>query len=61
MIRSKTDQVLAGKADNQGAVVVRFPNMDALKVWFNSTEYLALTPLRYAAANLNIVVYAGPI
>ena len=61
MIRSKTDQVLAGKADNQGAVVVRFPNMDALKVWFNSTEYLALTPLRYAVANLNIVVYAEPI
>tara|TARA_B110000046_G_scaffold118318_1_gene125097 strand:+ start:300 stop:518 length:219 start_codon:yes stop_codon:yes gene_type:complete len=36
-IGSKTDQVLACKTDNHGAVVVRFPNINALKDWFNLT------------------------
>lgn len=61
MMRGKTDQVLTGKSGNQEAVVVRFPNMDALKNWFNSEEYQALIPLHDVAADLNIMSYAEPI
>jgi uncharacterized protein (DUF1330 family) len=37
-------------------VVMRFPDKDAVKAWYNSEEYQAIRPIRQAAAHGTLVV-----
>ncbi|WP_338550062.1 DUF1330 domain-containing protein [Roseovarius phycicola] len=44
--------------DHQMVVIARFPDEDALKDWYEDTEYTALIPLREEASDQIITVYA---
>ena len=39
------------------ALIVRFPDVQAINAWFDSNEYRRLAPLRDAAADMTIVSY----
>lgn len=39
------------------AVIVRFPDADALNAWFGSPEYQRLVPLREEAADMKMLSY----
>lgn len=60
VLRGKKDDVLAGHADHQTVGIIKFPNQDALKAWFNSDAYQAIVPLRDEAADMTIVTYSVP-
>lgn len=60
ILRGKKNEVLAGSADNQMLVVVKFPNSETLSGWYASEEYQALIPLREEAADMTIVSYEIP-
>lgn len=47
----------AGDAPER-AVVVRFPNVEAINAWFDSEEYQALVPLREEAADMTMLSYS---
>lgn len=49
--------VLAGASDETDMVVIRFPDLDAIRAWYASAAYQALIPLRDAAADVVIVAY----
>lgn len=60
VLRGKKQDVLAGQADHQTVGIIKFPNQDALKAWFNSDAYQAIMPLRNEAADMTIVSYDVP-
>ena len=50
--------VLAGASDETDMVVIRFPDLAAVRGWYDSAAYQALIPLREEAADVVIVGYA---
>lgn len=50
---------LAGHCPHSDVVVLRFPNVAALRGWFASDAYQALIPLRDAAADVVLSAYEG--
>ena len=60
VIRGKAGDTLVGSSDHQAAAVVRFPDMNALKAWYQSPDYQALIPLRDTAAEMTLVTYEEP-
>lgn len=59
MFRGKQFAALAGDCPHADVVVLRFPNAEALKGWFDSSAYQALIPLRDAAADVVLTAYEG--
>ena len=57
VFRGKQQAILGGQYQHSDAVVIQFPNIDALNAWFRSEEYQALIPLREQAANIDLVSY----
>jgi uncharacterized protein (DUF1330 family) len=55
--RGKRLSVLCGEHIHTDSVVIRFPDADAVKNWFNSLAYQALIPLREQAAEMVLVSY----
>ena len=57
VFRGKQQAVLGGQYQHSDAVVIHFPNIDALNAWFCSEDYQALIPLREQAAKIDLVSY----
>lgn len=60
MLRGKTAEVLAGSAQHQATVVIKFPDTAAINKWYNSDAYQAIIPLRDEAVDMTLVSYAVP-
>ncbi len=50
-------EVFSGIHEHTGAVVIRFPNLEAAKDWYQSSAYQALIPLREQAIDMVLVCY----
>jgi len=59
MLRGTLASVLAGEHDHTDTVVIRFPDMDAVKGWHASPSYQALIPLRQQAAEMTLLSFEG--
>lgn len=57
VLRGKLRSVLTGNHRHSDAVVIRFPDLDALNSWYDSSGYQALIPLRHDAAEMELLVY----
>lgn len=57
VLRGKQFAALAGTCPHAAVVVLRFPDADALRNWFESPEYQALIALRDAAADVVLTAY----
>lgn len=59
VFRGQRIEVLSGEHGYDDAVVIRFPDADAMRGWYRSPAYQALIPLREQAADLVIIGYDG--
>ncbi len=57
IFRGKLLSVLSGEHSHPGALVISFPNAQAIDNWFNSAEYQAIIPLRKAAVDMELMSY----
>ncbi len=57
VFRGRRASVLSGRHEHASAVVIRFPDRDALEGWFGSPSYQALVPTRDRAADVVLVSY----
>jgi len=60
VVRGKASDTLVGVSDHQTVAVARFPDMAALKSWYQSSDYQALIPLRDEAVDMTLVTYEEP-
>ncbi len=60
LLKGKRMEDLAGSADHQMVAIVKFPDSDSLKSWYQSEEYQALIPLREEAADMTLVSHEVP-
>ena len=51
--------VLEGDWDPSRVVILEFPDLDAVKRWYDSPEYVEARRLREGAANLRMVAVQG--
>jgi len=59
MFRGTTALVLGGEHPHTDTVVLRFPDVEAVRQWHASAAYQALIPLRMQAAEVVLVGFAG--
>ncbi len=59
-LRGKVSDVVLGEQPHATVGVLRFPDQDAAKRWYESEAYQALIPNRDAAASMTIVRYDAP-
>jgi uncharacterized protein (DUF1330 family) len=52
-------ETLSGRWDTPGVALVRFPDVEAARKWYNSPEYQALAPLRSSAADMDIALFTS--
>lgn len=55
--RGKWVSTLCGKHDHANALVMRFPDSDAVKKWYGSAAYQTLIPIREQAADMILEIY----
>jgi len=55
--RGKWISTLCGEHNHTNALVIRFPDSDAVSSWYNSPDYQALIPLREQAADMVLEIY----
>lgn len=58
--RGKVANVIHGEHAHQNAVVIKFPDQEAVQRWYNSPEYQALIPNRDEAADMVFVSLDEP-
>ena len=59
LVRGGAAEVVEGEFNAQRQVILEFPNMAALKAFYNSVEYLPLIAIRQKAATGSIVLIEG--
>lgn len=59
IVRGGAHEVLEGKWQPHRLVIVEFPDMAALKAWYNSKEYGPLIKLRQKASEGDLVAVDG--
>jgi uncharacterized protein (DUF1330 family) len=52
-------EVLEGEWPATQTVILEFASVEAAKAWYGSEGYQAAIPLRQAAADTNVVLFAG--
>jgi len=57
VLRGKLDTVFSGSHIHTDTVVIRFPDMEAVKNWHESAAYQAIIPLRQEAAEVDLLSY----
>ena len=57
ILRSKRVGVLSGVHPYTDTVVIRFPDAEAISLWYNSPRYQTLIPTREQAADMVLVSY----
>lgn len=55
--RGQFAEALLGEGSSHVTGIMRFPSADAIRSWFDSPEYRALTDLRDAAGEMEFLVY----
>jgi len=55
VFRGKCRLVLSGTHDYTDTVVIRFPDVSAIRGWYQSPAYQALIPIREQAADMVLV------
>ncbi len=53
----RSHAVLEGEHHDSHAVVIQFPDQNALQGWYGSPEYQALVPLRSEAIDIVVISY----
>ena len=59
VIAAGAGEVIEGDISSVRLVVIKFPDMEALKAWYNSDEYKPLIEMRQAAAKGLILAVDG--
>lgn len=59
IVRGGAAETIEGDWTPGRMVVIEFPDMDALKGWWNSPEYDALKPLRHTASESDLIFVEG--
>jgi uncharacterized protein (DUF1330 family) len=57
VFRGKLSSVLSGNHDHTDAVVIRFPNLEAVNIWYSSPEYQSLIPIRKETAEMDLLSF----
>lgn len=57
LLRGKLSSILAGEHAHTDTVVIRFPNLQAVRDWYASLAYQSLIPLRQRAAEMVLLTY----
>jgi uncharacterized protein (DUF1330 family) len=57
VFRGRCIEVLDGPHEHADVVVIRFPDIAALRGWYRSPAYQALIPLRRQAADMVLLAY----
>lgn len=52
VFRGRRTDVFSGECDYSDAVVIEFPDREAVQGWYNSSAYQALIPLRNEATDM---------
>ena len=60
VLKGKASAVLAGSSNADAAGVIKFPSIEALNTWYNSSEYQALIPLRDEAVDMTLATFEVP-
>lgn len=58
--RGGIGEALVGSAAGDIALVAEFPNADAIRTWYNSSDYQAAIPTREQAMDANFVIVEPP-
>ena len=59
VVRGGATTLLEGEWPTQRIVVIEFPDADAARAWYQSTEYAPLKALRQGASDTNIILLEG--
>jgi len=59
VVRGGAHEVLEGAWHPQRLVIIEFPDMAALKAWYDSSEYAKLIELRQGASRGSLVAVEG--
>jgi len=57
VFRGNLSSILSGSHQHKDTVVIRFPDMQSLNNWHNSTDYQSLIPVRQAAAEMDLLAF----
>jgi uncharacterized protein (DUF1330 family) len=57
ILRGRRAAVLSGTHPYTDTVVIRFPDAEAISLWYSSPEYQALIPTREQAAEMVLTAY----
>jgi uncharacterized protein (DUF1330 family) len=57
VFRGEKLSIFSGEHRHSDTVVIRFPDAEAAKGWFNSAAYQALIPLRLEAAEIDLISF----
>jgi uncharacterized protein (DUF1330 family) len=60
VLRGAFSEAFLGKGAPHATGIMRFPNLEAARGWFDSAEYQALTELRETAAEMEFFLYDAP-
>ena len=59
IVRGGQTETLEGPAEDRRLVVIEFESMEQAKAWYNSPEYQAIVPIRWAAAESESILVEG--
>ena len=52
LLRAPVLEVMAGESDYERVIILKFPDADTARNWYNCEEYQALIPLRDEGASM---------
>ena len=59
LVRGGAAEVIEGEWEPHRLVVIEFPDMDALKAWYNSDAYQGIVGIRWEAARASVIAVEG--
>ena len=59
LVRGGTIEVLEGEWKPRTIIIAEFPDMDAARIWYRSSEYAQALEIRDRALNRNLILVEG--
>ena len=59
LVRGGTIEVLEGEWKPRTIIIAEFPDMDAARIWYRSSEYAQALEIRDRALNRNLILVDG--
>ena len=59
LVRGGETVTLEGSSVEERVVVIEFPSLEQVKIWYNSTEYQNVKKLREGAASASFIAVSG--